>query len=202
MTSSVKKTLFLLLVCLLCLAAFVGGGYAYLTIDNTEAENNVSDIPYVQAYPDNKGVMFNIGENLTYFYLDFEEEKVSVIIPNKAFYDKNEVYGYPVDYRISADYSLVASVIDFADGIELEVDGELLSLTGVQVADMLTRTVDDGQLKRQVIEATLKKQGEKGLSKEDFVYIIENSDTNLTVPDCYNWSEYIDKLCKNAVFVN
>ena len=31
---------------------------------------------------------------------------------------------------------------------------------------------------------------------------IENSETNLTIPDCYYWSDNIQKLCKNLRVIN
>ena len=33
-------------------------------------------------------------------------------------------------------------------------------------------------------------------------YIIENTKTDLTVPNCYYWPPYIKKIAKNVVFIN
>lgn len=191
----------LLAFCIICCSLFVGGGYFYLRQNFKETENKVSSVPYSFSAPESKGIMLEICGSPTYLYLDFYEERLKVIIPPEKEYGEN-IYGYPIDFTVMTDYRFVAAVIDYADGIELNLDGEALRYTGVQISDILSRTVDVSELKRSIITALMKKIGENGIDGEVFDYIIENTETDITVPDCYNWEKYIAILCKNGGIIN
>ena len=191
----------LLILCLICCSLFVGGGYLYLQKSFKETENKVSSVPYSFSAPEDKGIMLDVCGSLTFFYLDFEDERLTVIIPPRTEYEE-EIFGYPIDFTVKTDYGFVASAVDSADGIELNINGETLRFTGVQVADILSRTVDTLELKRQIITALLNKIGENGIDGEFFTFLVESTDTDITVPDCYYWEKYITKLCKNGGIIN
>lgn len=173
----------------------------YLQNSFKETENKVSSVPYSFSAPENKGVMLNICGSLTFLYLDFDEERLKVIIPPEAEYE-GEIFGYPIDFTVKTDYSFVSQLVDCADGIELNMNGETLRYTGVQIADILSRTVDTSKLKREIITTLFKKIGENGIDGEFFSFLVENTDTEITVPDCYYWEKYIAKLCKNGGIIN
>ena len=162
----------------------MGGGYFYLRQNFRETENKVSSVPYSFSAPESKGIMLEICGSPTYLYLDFYEERLKVIIPPEKEYGE-DIYGYPIDYTVKTDYRFVAAVIDYADGIELNLDGEALRYTGVQISDILSRTVDVSELKRSIITALMKKIGENGIDGEVFDYLVESTETDITVPDCY-----------------
>ena len=44
----------------------------------------------------------------------------------------------------------------------------------------------------------LEKISENGFSKDDFSYIIEYGNTDLTVPVCYDWEKYIKQMCSSV----
>ena len=179
----------------------MGGGYLYLQKSFKETENKVSSVPYSFSAPEDKGIMLDVCGSLTFFYLDFEDERLTVIIPPGTEYEE-EIFGYPIDFTVKTDYGFVAAAVDSADGIELNINGETLRFTGVQVADILSRTVDTSELKRQIITALLNKIGENGIDGEFFTFLVESTDTDITVPDCYYWEKYISKLCKNGGIIN
>lgn len=187
--------------CIVCCSLFVGGGYLYLQKSFKETENKVSSVPYSFSAPEDKGIMLDVCGSLTFFYLDFEDERLTVIIPPGTEYEE-EIFGYPIDFTVKTDYGFVAAAVDSADGIELNINGETLRFTGVQVADILSRTVDTSELKRQIITALLNKIGENGIDVEFFTFLVESTDTDITVPDCYYWEKYISKLCKNGGIIN
>ena len=188
-------------LCVICCSLFVGGGYFYLRQNFKEAENKVSSVPYSFSAPENKGIMLDVCGSLTFLYLDFDEERLKVIIPSEAEY-REEIFGYPIDFTVKSDYRFVSELIDCADGIELNINDETLRYTGVQVADILSRTVDTTELKRKIIAALLEKIGENGIDGEFFNYLVEDTETDITVPDCYYWEIYISKLCKNGGIIN
>lgn len=199
----IKNTLKTVIICLFSGAFFVLCGYFYLQTSTTETDNLVSDIPYSSSNVQNAGILLDICDSKTFIYLDFEGNDLLVIFPDESVDDmQNNLYGYSVNYKIKGDYLLVADIVDLLDGIEMTQNEETLRFTGIQISDMLARSEKNSELKKQVISEIFKKIGERGFEKSGFVYIIENSQTNLTVPDCYFWSDYISGVCKNARFIN
>ena len=99
---------------------------------------------------------------------------------------------------MSGDYTLVAGIVDAVGGIELEYGDEELFYTGVQVENILTSKIIDTDTRAEIIEKILSKIAKNGFFREDFLYLTENSETNLTVPDCYYWQDFISDVCKTV----
>lgn len=196
-----KLSLCLFAVCLLCCAALVGGGYLYLKFSFKETDNSVSKVPYEFAKPENSGIMLDFCGDKTFLYLDFEDSKLSVIMPPENSYT-DKIYGYNIDYSVSGDYYLLADIIDAADGIELTVENVKTRFTGAQIAVLLSETVETDELKRRIAAALIQKISENGIDENVFTVIIKKAKTNLTVPDCFRWSAYIKELCKNGTIIN
>lgn len=165
------------------------------------AETHTEKVPYSFSTPENKGVMFNIGNTDILFYLDFEDENLKVVFPPEGF-DGYELYGYSVDFNVSADYDFLSGFIDNIGGIDLNVEDSTLRYTGVQVAELLSYTVETDDLTRQIVIQILKKIGAEGIDEEAFWLIAETCKTDLTVPDCYPWFRYIKRLCANGNIIN
>ena len=182
-----------------CCAIFVGIGYYYLENRLKPIENKNESVPYY-SLPENAGVLFDICSQKTLFYLDFEQN-----ILNVFFIDDSEIednyYGYTVDFTVYSDYSLVGDIVDLVGGIDI-VSEERLSFTGIQIEEKLSITPEIEQLKRDIIEQIAFKISKNGFTKEDFLYIIENSETDLTIPVCYFWSQHIKDICVNIRFIN
>ncbi len=202
MKNKFKYLLNLLAVCFCVGIIFIGSGYLYLNRELTPTENKNPSVPYYPESPENKGVMFEICGERVLFFLNFENSSLSVLFDDSETPLGGKLYGYSVDYKVTGDYDLLAGIIDIAGGIELETEKEVLRYTGVQITDILSRETEREELIRQIILVLTEKISKMGFQKKDFLYIIENSETNLTVPDCYYWSEYINKLCSNVKIIN
>ncbi len=180
-----------------CCILFIAIGYFYLDLKlNKPAKTEVKDVPYSYT-PQNKGLLFDISGSKTLIYLNFEEKSVAVVMSGFSS-EQESVYGYPIDYTVATDYNLLGGIIDTVGGIELEIGEEDLIYTGIQVVDFLTTTPESNKLRREIIEKILYKIAQNGFLRQDFIYIIENSNTNLTVPDCYFWQDSISELCKTV----
>jgi hypothetical protein len=183
----------------------IGSSYLYLEIslNSAETDGTESDVPYAAPLPDSVGLLFVLPENTGYiFYLNFLESSISVVNIENVDGDKKEYYGYPVSYEFSVDYRFFANFIDRVGGVEIYDSGETLRYTGMQIIEKIQKSSQNGELKREVIRKFFYTVMQVGISKEDFVYIIENTRTNLTVPDCYYWPPYIAGIAKNIRFVN
>ena len=199
--NTVKYALLLAGLCLGCLLTLVGGGYAYLSFNTEKTDNKASKVPYEFAPPENAGIMFEFCGDRTFVYLNFENEEMKIVFPLSGNLG-DTVYGYSIDYTVKGDYYLLADIIDAADGIELHTGDGKYRYTGVQVAELLSNTVDTEELKRNIIAALTRKTADFGIDENVFYDIIKEGDTNLTVPDCHRWAEYLSLLCKNCTVVN
>lgn len=184
-----------------CLMIFVSVGYYYLGFTFRPAETKQEEVPYRQ-YPESCGLLFEIGESKTLFYMDFEEEVLSVINADGISQKATDIYGYTVDYVLKSDYRIIEGVVDLVGGIDLNSEEGMLNYTGVQVTERLGNTVENEELRYEITKKIVNGIAERGFSLEDFLFLIENSETDLTLPECYFWPEYIKEICKNARFVD
>ena len=74
--------------------------------------------------------------------------------------------------------------------------------TGVQVCNILAVNKDSIKTKRDVISAIFEKISKNGFSSEVLSCIINNTDTSLSAPDCFEWADYISDMCKSYNIVN
>ncbi len=174
---------------------FIGVGYFYLSAEKETVQNETESVPYYSQQIEPCGVMFDFLGDRTYFYLDFEAEDLSIIYVGENDIENDEIYGYPIDFTVSADYSLLSYIVDAVGGINLQINEETLSFTGVQIAEIMETTAQRSELIRNITEQIILLISKQGFDREHILYIIENSETDLTVPDCYYWSEYIKEVC-------
>ena len=186
---------------LLAALIFIGVGISYVSSEKKAAQNETESVPYYSAYPESKGVLFDFLGDKTLLYFDFEGKSLSVVYPDEIS-EENKIYGYPIDFRVSADYSLLEYIIDAVGGIVLKIGEETLSLTGVQVSNILETNTEREELRREIAEQIILKISKQGFDRENVLYIIENSKTDLTVPDCYYWSEHLKEVCQLPRMVN
>lgn len=180
----------------------VSAGYFYLERSiKAPADTSAEKVPYYQEAPENIGVLFNIFENKTLMYFDFTNETTAVVFVDGLPLSDN-IYGYEVTNQISANYDTLGSVVDIVGGIDLETDGQLLNFTGTQISHLLKTTRSTLDLRREIITQIFEKISSKGFSLEDMLYIIKNSETDLSVPQCYTFIDYLPKTVKNFYFVN
>ncbi len=180
-----------------CLAIFIGAGYYYVKSQTTPAENEVESVPYYDYIPENKGVLLSLGTRCVYFYLDFELSSVTVMLNP----ENPENKGYNADYIIEGDYSIISNIADYFEGINLDIEGEILRYTGGQVVDLLSKDNSD-ILREKIIAGVFSKMFEEGVAIDFFNNIIKNSKTNLKLPDCYFWKDKMDDIAKNVRFLN
>ena len=186
-------------------AIFFFGAYAYLDYNfngkTTKADQKDYTVPY-ENLPDNAGIAFLLPDSSAVMaYLDFENRCINVI--NVEVYDitNNLYYGYTVDFTVETDYQLIGGIVDRVGGVNIQLNGETLRYTGVQVIDLISVNLDTN-IKPQLITQIFNQISKNDFLKDDFVYIIENSKSNLTVVDCIYWLDYIDEMRGNINFVN
>ncbi len=174
-----------------CLVLFIGLGYYYIDSQNIKVENEAESVPYYSQLPENKSVQIIMGTRSIGFNMDFEQIEMVVIVNPDA---------YNADFTIEADYSLLSDICNYFDGINLMRDAETLRYTGEQVVDLLSSD-NSNEIRVNIISAIFEKMAEQGIGADFFNMIITKSKTNMKMPDCYFWTEYMDDIVKNFIFI-
>lgn len=174
-----------------CLVLFIGLGYYYIDSQNIKVENEAESVPYYSQLPENKSVQITMGTRSIGFNMDFEQIEMVVIVNPDA---------YNADFTIEADYSLLSDICNYFDGINLMCDAETLRYTGEQVVDLLSSD-NSNEIRINIISAIFEKMAEQGIGADFFNMIITKSKTNMKMPDCYFWTEYMDDIVKNFIFI-
>ncbi|MBR6503121.1 MAG: hypothetical protein IKT42_06740 [Clostridia bacterium] len=199
-----KKIIKRILISFMCGALFFGVVYGYLyynlnkKILNADEKNFETEYRYL---PDSEGIGFLLPDSSAILvYLNFKENCINVV--NIEVYDKNnDVYhGYTMDYTVEVDEQLIGGIVDRVGGVNVSVGGETYRYTGSQVEELI-KTVPNGSVKSQIISEIFKQISKNGFTRENFVYILQNAKTNLSILDCINWLGFIDQIRKNIVFV-
>lgn len=183
------------LLSLLFGTVFFVAGYFYLDncLENMTVSEKTESVPYYSV-PSDATILLNICEDSILVNLKFEDEKINI-----AFVDGNEYdYGYTIDYNINCNYELVGYLVDISGGIE--IDG--LRQTGIQITEMLQQTLVKNSQKRAITEAIINGIANCSFTKEDLLFIIENSENDLKFNECYFWTNYISKLCEFPCYIN
>ncbi|MBP3627558.1 MAG: hypothetical protein J6J39_05920 [Clostridia bacterium] len=203
MVKRVQKYLSAVVISVICAVIFIGIGYLYISANIKQAEGKSESVPYAVSAPENVGIMFEINDSKSLIYLNFEEQSITYLNADDKSANNGSCCGYPLDYRISADYEFLSGLIDRLGGIELYYESTVpLNFTGVQVTDLLSHTVERESLRKSIIISIIEKISLVGFSRSDFAFIIENSSTDLTVPECYYWNEYMKNMCMKPHIVN
>lgn len=184
---------------------FFFSAYAYLNYNlnkqTAKADQKDYNVPY-KNIPDNTGIAFLLPDSSAVVaYLDFENSCINVAKVQNYDLANDLYYGYTVNFVIETDYQLIGGIIDRVGGVNIEAGGEILRYTGVQVIDLISVNEDEN-IKDQIITQIFSQIWKNNFSKDDFVYIIENSKSNLTVVDCIYWLDYINEMRSNINFVN
>ena len=186
-------------------ALFFCGAYFYLNYNFNKTATKIEQKDYETPYnplPQNCGIVFVFpNSSATLVYLDFE--KTSVNLLDVEQYDENrpEYNGYTADYKVEMSYELIEGIINRIGGINIEIDGATMRYTGFQVIELIL-TDNNHEIKKQAIKEIFNGIAKNNFSKDDFVYIIENSKSNLSIIDCIYWLEHLKQMCQNINYIN
>lgn len=186
--------------CALVLFCLVG--YISVKPKNTQVDLGVEGVPYSENETGNHGVLFTFSEGGSVFInLDFYNQQASFM-----FFDRQvesielRRYGYGVEYTFLADYSFLSQLIDRFGGITLKSEG-FVRLTGVQVTDMLSTSLDRS-LKREIATELFSKMASVGIDKKDLIFIIDNTQTEMSFPEGYDLLDSINSILTQVYFIN
>lgn len=185
--------------CALVLFGLVG--YVSVKPQKTQVDQDIEGVPYYEN-EDSCGLLFTFSEGGSVFInLDFYNKQTLLM-----FFDQKveplslRTYGYGVTHSFSADYSFLSKLIDRFGGITLKREG-FVRLTGVQVTDMLSTSLERS-LKREIATELFSKISSVGLDKKDLIFIIENTQTEMSFPEGYDLLDAINEIIGEVYFIN
>ncbi len=187
-----------LIISLMFCAILVGIGYYFINKNLKPVQTAEEKVPYTQESPQNAGVMLEIDNEKTFFYLDFDKQELYVsLTPSEE--KEGKIYGYDVDFRIDTDYTVLRDIVDYVGGIELKTNDLTFRYTGVQIVELYNKNLEQ---KREIIKQVCKRIANSKVALDFFSKIIENSNTDLSIPDCYFWEREFDILCRNLKIID
>ncbi len=198
-----KKFLKTVLIFFMCTLTFLGVAYMYLGYNfkrSEKAGQNEIKVPYRQV-PQNKGILlvFPSGSGVLAF-LNFDTMGIDLLSVKSTQDNKTDYGGYPVDYTVKMNYTVIAGVVDRVGGVNLENEGKKVRYTGTQTVDLISGGCDS-ELRNKIIYQVFSQMSKNGLSKNDFVFVLQNSKTDLSVVDCIAWAQYVGDMCGKARFI-
>ena len=197
-----KKVINFLLAVVITSALLAAAAFFVFNEKNESVSNDTPKVPYYeQNPPDNVGLLFRFGvKGSVFFDLDYHNSKISAILFNEKTTKQGVLdYGYTVDYVVDADYIFLADFIDRFGGLEFQNGDKLQRYTGVQITDMLE---NDKLTEKQLISTILLKINSSGFSKNDLMFLIKNTHTDLSYPSGYPLIANFHDLCLRINFVN
>lgn len=179
--------------------------YAYLShnIDNkkgSEVYQKELKIPYEHT-PESRGVSFVFEDrSAVLVYLDFYSRNIS-LYNIEEFTSENNYGKFTSDYTVWVNNTLIEGIVDRVGGVTIETNGKTLRYTGVQIADMLSQDVNR-EMRQEILLQIFKQISKNDFQKDDFIFIIENTETDLSLVEGIYWLGYIKEMSLNTEFVN
>ena len=171
----------------------------------SDVDSTLENIPYEDSTTvNNCGVLLKFeGGGSQYFYFDAKNNQTTVLLlKNNATQEDVLNYGYNVQAELSVPYFTLADLIDRFGGVKMKTEQEgILNYGGVQVAEMLSKT-NDQMFKKQITKQILNNIKDAVFTHNDLLFLINNSQTDLSFPNGYFIPNVINSSLGNVIFAN
>ena len=154
-------------------------------------------------YPEDTTVMFTFEDGFSLcLKLEFKKGFISALILENATEKAFEGFGFYTNEKVNFSYKSLMDFIDTIDGINLDIFGEEMRYTGVQVCNIIAVNKGHIETKVKILKAIFNKIHKIGFSSDALYCIMNNTDNTLSVPDCYGWTDYLGDMCNRYNIVN
>lgn len=186
--SKPQQTLKAIVGCALCFLLFCSIGFFYLEATKESAAptgEREESVPY--AVPDSPTVAVKADGHTFLFVPDFAAGQVSVFCEE-----------LPADYSLCADRQTCAAAIDRFGGLILTVDGVEQRYTGVQVTELAACAEDPELFFADCLHAFCNAVAGQGISQADLVWLFSNCETDLNLPLCFSWPDFLSRAMNDT----
>lgn len=133
-------------------------------------------------------------------YLDFENTQCEIRIYNDHAEEQGEKSKYNVNYRMNITADFLCRLCDRIGGIQLnEGSGERRYFSTGLRKKLEEKT--DSKGRSEICSAFFEKFAKIGLSSDDFMFIIEETESDLSFPVCYRWISHFKEMASNCIFI-
>lgn len=181
------------MISLIFVAAFCG----FYKNEVVKTEEKTQKIPYHNEI-EPVGIIISFYDEEIFLGLDFNENKALFIFDDVVF--KALKKGFKIDYSYSFSQEKLENLVDFLGGIEVDINGENLNLTGNQIIDWLSEDLSDEKLK-YLAENISKKIAKQGMSNTALEKLFENNTGTLSLKSCYLFLNNLSEVFKNPYFI-
>lgn len=158
------------------------------------AGETVSGIDYGSA-PEPISIRVTSSDGGALLYLGFNTRSVDV----RLFENGIDSEAADADYYIKLSDGFLGRFCDRLGGLTLNVSGQKETYFGVALEQYIAEDRDIYKM-REISSAFFEKIAKTGLSSEDFAFIIEDVETDLNFPVCYDIQGFIPELFANCYY--
>ena len=188
---------FFIFIASLCI--FTLAGTAAYNFDTSPADTKPQEIIKKEpAVPKPLGILIsdNAHSSAIVAFLDFEQTTTPILF----FDDKNNLSAcvYPINRKITVTEDTVKEFIDKIGGITINNADTPWRYTGTQICDMLYQNETYSE-NPQLILQIFKSIARSKISKENFLFLWEHSQTDISFIDYFTCSDFLSETLLNAV---
>ena len=164
-----------------------------------KVQENVSGIGYREeippaallfCFPDTSGVFLS---------LDFSSLLTTVYLFEEDAEEKAAALPYFTDFTFNAGEEFLPLLADRLGGIEMtDETGEARVYFSAALSEFCEKELNEEQRQKLAL-SFFDKIAKTGLSSEDFMFIIENTENSLSYSRCYDWIPYIKTMFSNYI---
>lgn len=172
---------------------------AVIGTPETPAGEELSGIEY-SATPENQ-TLFIVDEQDrgALLYLGFSEIVTHVYLFADSARERVAELPYEITYTVRVGEDFLGKLCDRLGGIDIAENGKTERYFSASLEEFYGKKPDYEKLYK-ISGSFFEKIANMGLSSEDFMFIIEISDTDLTYSVCYGWIDRLPELFCNCIF--
>lgn len=172
---------------------------AELSSPEQSVHENISGVGY-SDYPPSCGLLLTDQEDRgAFLYLDFENIVTQVYLFDENATEKAQNLSYLTHYTLNLPEDFTSRLCDRLGGIEMtDENGEKALFFGTALTEFTQKSLNDEKMLK-ISLSFFEKIAKMGLSSEDFMFIIELADTDLTYSVCYDWIPHIREMFCNCI---
>lgn len=195
-------------VAVLSVLAAISGFCAFMGILLIPAEiappkqsvhENIEGVGYTK-YPSSKGLLFKAEDGSgAFIFLNFSTISTYLYLFPENAEENASALPFITDYVFSIKDDFLPKLCDRLGGIEMtDENGEnCICFSSSLMAFCENKLNPDNML--QLCSSFFDKISKTGLSSEDFMFIIKETDSNLSYSVCYDWIPHIKEMFCNIV---
>ncbi len=168
--------------------------------NQTPVGDEISNIPYYNK--ENLSLLFSLPDSSGgLIYLNFDENKIELKVYSDHAAEQAEKSRYGVDYTLKGDSEMLCTLCDRIGGIELMEGGGKRRYFSAGLRQKLSEKLSFSE-RCEIALSFFKKISKIGLSSDDFMFIIKETETNLSYPICFGFMDSVKALAENTELID